>query len=98
MRSRNRKERTVRNRRSAYGTAAFECELLFRDNAFSAASGANDATQDRCALEDLRHFSRDGGIGRRAGLKIQFWQQSGGSIPPPGTNRRADAADSAASR
>src|SRR5262249_24122928 len=28
---------------------------------------------------------RDGGIGRRAGLKIQFWQQSEGSSPSPGT-------------
>ena len=28
-----------------------------------------------------------GGIGRRAGFKIQFWQQSAGSIPAPGTNR-----------
>ena len=27
-----------------------------------------------------------GGIGRRAGFKIQFWQQSAGSIPAPGTN------------
>lgn len=27
----------------------------------------------------------DGGIGRRAGFKIQFWQQSVGSIPTPGT-------------
>ena len=34
--------------------------------------------------------SRDGGIGRRAGLKIQFWQQSGGSIPPPGTTYFCD--------
>ena len=30
-----------------------------------------------------------GGIGRRAGFKIQFWQQSGGSIPPSGTRFRA---------
>jgi hypothetical protein len=37
----------------------------------------------------LRAFGRDGGIGRRAGLKIQFWQQSGGSIPPPGTKIEA---------
>ena len=28
---------------------------------------------------------RDGGTGRRAGLKIRFWQQSVGSIPSPGT-------------
>ena len=30
---------------------------------------------------------RDGGIGRRSGLKIRRWQQRGGSIPPPGTIR-----------
>ena len=29
---------------------------------------------------------RRGGIGRRAGFKIQFTQVSGGSIPPVGTN------------
>ena len=28
---------------------------------------------------------RDGGIGRRAGLKIRFWRQSVGSSPSPGT-------------
>src|ERR1700730_8817322 len=38
----------------------------------------------------LVSHSRDGGIGRRAGLKIQFWQQSGGSIPPPGTELKND--------
>ena len=32
--------------------------------------------QDRC---------RSGGTGRRAGLKIQFWKQSVGSIPTFGT-------------
>ena len=31
-------------------------------------------------LDTLKCLS--GGIGRRAGFKIQFWQQSGGSIPP----------------
>ncbi|GEM_PF-3991402 len=30
-------------------------------------------------------ISRDGGIGRRTGLKIPRWRQRGGSIPPPGT-------------
>ena len=30
---------------------------------------------------------RDGGIGRRAGLKIRFWQQSESSSLSPGTNR-----------
>ena len=30
-------------------------------------------------------LSRDGGIGRRTGLKIQRGQLHGGSIPPPGT-------------
>ena len=30
--------------------------------------------------------SRSGGIGRRAGFKIQFWQQSGSSSLPGGTN------------
>ncbi len=29
-----------------------------------------------------------GGIGRRAGFKIQFWQQSAGSIPAPGTKKQ----------
>ena len=29
---------------------------------------------------------RRGGTGRRVGLKIQFWQQSVGSIPSAGTN------------
>lgn len=29
---------------------------------------------------------RDGGIGRRTGLKIPRRQLHGGSIPPPGTN------------
>src|ERR1700674_2349850 len=47
-----------------------------------------------CAMRDLaRSHSRDGGIGRRAGLKIQFWQQSGGSIPPPGTKLENDGPD-----
>ena len=31
--------------------------------------------------------SPGGGIGRRAGFKIQFWQQSAGSIPAPGTKK-----------
>lgn len=30
-------------------------------------------------------FCRGGGIGRRAGLKIPFSQESAGSIPAPGT-------------
>src|SRR5438045_5365052 len=34
----------------------------------------------------VRASSRCGGIGRRAGLKIQFWQQSVGSIPSTGTS------------
>ena len=38
-------------------------------------------------LNSLKCLS--GGIGRRAGFKIQFWQQSGGSIPPSGTRFRA---------
>ena len=29
---------------------------------------------------------RDGGIGRRTGLKIPRWKQRAGSIPAPGTN------------
>ena len=40
--------------------------------------------------------SRDGGIGRRAGLKIQFWQQSGGSIPPPGTKLKNETSRASA--
>ena len=35
----------------------------------------------------LYNLCPDGGIGRRAGFKIQFWQQSVGSIPTLGTNR-----------
>ncbi len=35
-----------------------------------------------------RNSSPGGGIGRRAGFKIQFWQQSAGSIPAPGTKER----------
>ncbi len=42
--------------------------------------------QDRHYEKTETHPCRDGGTGRRAGFKIQFWQQSGGSIPPPGTN------------
>src|SRR5690606_5477045 len=38
-------------------------------------------------LEAWTEVSRSGGTGRRAGFKIQFWQQSGGSIPPFGTYR-----------
>gem|GEM_PF-6844625 len=37
-----------------------------------------DATDIKCP---------GGGIGRRAGFKIQFWQQSAGSIPAPGTTK-----------
>ena len=33
----------------------------------------------------LNILSPGGGIGRRAGFKIQFWQQSVGSIPTLGT-------------
>ena len=32
-------------------------------------------------------FCPGGGTGRRAGFKIQFWQQSEGSIPSPGTKQ-----------
>src|SRR6202171_6427162 len=49
--------------------------------------------RSRAAAQFLRHLGRDGGIGRRAGLKIQFWQQSGGSIPPPGTKLKNDGPD-----
>jgi hypothetical protein len=31
---------------------------------------------------------RDGGTGRRTGLKIQRWRQRAGSIPAPGTTLR----------
>src|SRR6185436_6703630 len=34
---------------------------------------------------------RDGGTGRRTGLKIPRWQHHGGSIPPPGTRTSAFA-------
>lgn len=37
-----------------------------------------------------RNSSPGGGIGRRAGFKIQFWQQSAGSIPAPGTFGSSD--------
>ncbi|MCD6025917.1 MAG: hypothetical protein K0R08_436 [Solimicrobium sp.] len=30
---------------------------------------------------------RDGGIGRRTGLKIPRWKQRAGSIPAPGTTK-----------
>src|SRR5690606_20191548 len=33
----------------------------------------------------LAPFGRDGGTGRRAGLKIRFWKQSASSILAPGT-------------
>ena len=36
---------------------------------------------------DHPSLSRDGGIGRRAGLKIQYLRGCGGSIPPPGTRQ-----------
>ncbi len=32
--------------------------------------------------------SRDGGIGRRAGFKIRYWQQCVGSTPTLGTTSR----------
>ena len=32
-------------------------------------------------------MGQSGGIGRRAGFKIQFPQGSGGSIPPSGTEQ-----------
>ena len=35
----------------------------------------------------LAAFGRDGGTGRRAGLKIRFWKQSASSILAPGTNQ-----------
>ena len=35
----------------------------------------------------IAHPGRCGGTGRRAGLKIRFWQQSVGSIPSTGTKR-----------
>ena len=38
-------------------------------------------------LDSLKCLS--GGIGRRAGFKIQFWQQSVGSIPTRGTIKPA---------
>lgn len=34
-----------------------------------------------------RKICLDGGIGRRAGLKIQFFEQSEGSTPSPGTTQ-----------
>jgi hypothetical protein len=36
--------------------------------------------------------SRDGGIGRRSGLKIRRPQGHGGSTPPPGTMKTKDLA------
>lgn len=40
-------------------------------------------------LGDAEKMSRDGGIGIRAGLKIQWRKLHAGSIPAPGTRRRA---------
>jgi hypothetical protein len=37
----------------------------------------------------INNECRDGGTGRRAGLKIRFWQQSVGSIPSPGTTKHS---------
>lgn len=45
---------------------------------------------------DLHPFlSPDGGIGRRAGLKHQCWQQHVGSTPTPGTSRSTLQRDAA---
>lgn len=41
-----------------------------------------------CYNNEVAHYTscRDGGTGRRTGLKIQRWRQRAGSIPAPGTN------------
>ena len=39
------------------------------------------------SLDRSVHSGRDGGTGRRSGLKIRRGQPRGGSTPPPGTNR-----------
>ena len=39
-----------------------------------------------------------GGIGRRAGFKIQFWFQSVGSIPTQGTTKHKKGKDKRASK
>ena len=42
--------------------------------------------RDKVHLKEVEnHISRCGGIGRRAGFKIQFSQESEGSIPSVGT-------------
>lgn len=40
-----------------------------------------------CYNSGVVHYTscRDGGTGRRTGLKIQRWRQRAGSIPAPGT-------------
>jgi hypothetical protein len=45
-----------------------------------------DNANELCARIDVR---RDGGTGRRSGLKIRRGQPHGGSIPPPGTKIRS---------
>ena len=70
---------------------AFEAAGLLADNAVFAVRRQRERGNALCAAARTR--GRDGGIGRRAGLKIQFWQQSGGSIPPPGTKLKNDGPD-----
>lgn len=38
-------------------------------------------------------FSRDGGIGRRAGLRSLWWKHRAGSTPAPGTSHLPEAND-----
>lgn len=49
------------------------------------AAAASDFRDSPLYLPPLSRRSRCGGTGRRAGLKIRFWQQSVGSIPSTGT-------------
>ena len=41
--------------------------------------------RNRCRTIDRSFLGRDGGTGRRSGLKIRRASALGGSIPPPGT-------------
>src|SRR5271165_1325311 len=43
--------------------------------------------RNRCRTIDRSFLGRDGGTGRRSGLKIRRPSGLGGSTPPPGTNR-----------
>ena len=49
------------------------------------------ALQRTSPLTASRQHCRDGGIGRRTGLKIPRWRHHVGSIPTPGTKHLSDS-------